>query len=215
MPEKPEPLWRPAVAERRTEENPMAVVSTMLPLGTTVPPFALPDAVTGRAVSSEDLAGAPALLVMFICNHCPYVQHVLPELGRVARDYADDGLAVVAINANDLETYPQDAPPAMKDLADAQGWTFPFLMDATQAVARAFRAACTPDFFLFGRTRRLVYRGQLDGSRPGNDVPVTGHDLRAAIEATLAGKPVPAEQTPSIGCNIKWTKGNEPDYYAG
>jgi thiol-disulfide isomerase/thioredoxin len=192
----------------------MAVPSTMLPLGTPVPPFALPDAVTGRTVSSEDVAGGPALLVMFICNHCPYVQHVMPELGRVALDYADDGLAVVAINANDLEAYPQDAPPAMKQLAEAEGWTFPFLMDETQTVARAYRAACTPDFFLFDHGRRLVYRGQLDDSRPGNDVPVTGRDLRTAIEATLSGTPVPAEQIPSIGCNIKWTKGNEPDYFA-
>jgi len=192
----------------------MAVPSTMLPLGTPVPPFALPDAVTGRTVSPDDFAGARALLVMFVCNHCPYVQHVLPELGRVARDYAHDGLAVVAINANDLEAYPQDAPPAMKQLAEAEGWTFPFLMDETQAVARAYRAACTPDFFLFDGGRRLVYRGQLDDSRPGNDVPVTGRDLRAAIEATLSGKPVTAEQIPSIGCNIKWTTGNEPDYFA-
>jgi len=192
----------------------MAVPSTMLPLGTPVPPFALPDAVTGRTVSPDDFAGARALLVMFVCNHCPYVQHVLPELGRVARDYAHDGLAVVAINANDLEAYPQDAPPAMKQLAEAEGWTFPFLMDETQAVARAYRAACTPDFFLFDRGRRLVYRGQLDDSRPRNDVPVTGRDLRAAIEATLSGKPVTAEQIPSIGCNIKWTTGNEPDYFA-
>jgi thiol-disulfide isomerase/thioredoxin len=191
-----------------------AVSSTMLALGTSVPPFALPDAVTGRTVSVADFADARALLVMFICNHCPYVQHVLPELGRVASDYAGDGLAVVAINANDREAYPQDAPPAMKQLAQAQGWTFPFLMDETQAVARAYRAACTPDFFLFDRSRRLVYRGQLDRSRPGNDVPVTGHDLRAAIEATLGGKPVAAEQIPSIGCNIKWRRGNEPDYAA-
>jgi len=175
----------------------------------------LPDAVTGRKVASDDLSGAPALLVMFVCNHCPYVQHVLPELGRLARDYGEDGLAVVAINSNDLETYPQDGPAAMKELAKAEGWTFPFLMDETQVVARAFRAACTPDFFLFNRSHRLVYRGQLDGSRPGTDVPVTGRDLRAAVEATLAGRPVPAEQTPSIGCNIKWTAGHEPDYYAG
>jgi len=186
----------------------------MLPLGTPVPPFSLPDAVTGRTVSTGDFAESRALLVMFVCNHCPYVQHVLPELGRIARDYADDGLAVVAINANDREAYPQDAPPAMKQLAEAERWTFPFLMDETQAVAKAYRAACTPDFFLFDRGRRLVYRGQLDGSRPGSDVPVTGEDLRAAIEATLLGKAAPAEQIPSIGCNIKWTKGNEPDYFA-
>jgi len=192
----------------------MAVPSTMLPLGTTLPPFTLPDAVTGRDVSSDDYADAAALLVMFICNHCPYVQHVLKELGRVARDYADDGLAVVAVNANDLEAYPQDGPAEMKRLAETEGWRFPFLMDETQAVAKAYRAACTPDFFLFDRGRRLVYRGQLDGSRPSNDVPVTGGDLRAAIEATLAATPVAEEQIPSIGCNIKWTQGNEPDYFA-
>jgi len=186
----------------------------MLPLGTTLPPFTLPDAVTGRDVSSDDYADAAALLVMFICNHCPYVQHVLKELGRVARDYADDGLAVVAVNANDLEAYPQDGPAEMKRLAETEGWRFPFLMDETQAVAKAYRAACTPDFFLFDRGRRLVYRGQLDGSRPSNDVPVTGGDLRAAIEATLAATPVAEEQIPSIGCNIKWTQGNEPDYFA-
>lgn len=192
----------------------MAVPSTMLPLGTPVPAFALPDAVTGRTVSPGAFGGARALLIMFVCNHCPYVQYVLPELGRVARDYADDGLATVAINANDTEAYPQDAPPAMKQLAEAEAWTFPFLMDGTQAVARAFRAACTPDFFLFDRAGRLVYRGQLDGSRPGNDTPVTGRDLRAAIEATLSGGAVAADQIPSVGCNIKWMKGNEPDYFA-
>jgi thiol-disulfide isomerase/thioredoxin len=186
----------------------------MLPLGTPVPAFALPDAVTGRTVASAEFAGAPALLVMFVCNHCPYVQHVLPELGRVAHDYAADGLAVVAINANDVAAYPQDAPPAMKRLAEAEGWAFPFLMDEAQEVARAFRAACTPDFFLFNRGGRLVYRGQLDGSRPRNDVPVTGRDLRAAIEATLTGRPVTPEQTPSVGCNIKWRPGNEPDHFA-
>jgi thiol-disulfide isomerase/thioredoxin len=192
----------------------MAVPSTMLPLGTPAPPFSLPDAVTGRTVSADDFGTARALLVMFVCNHCPYVQHVLPELGRIAHDYGEDGLAVVAINANDLEAYPQDGPASMKQLAETEGWGFPFLMDETQAVARAYRAACTPDFFLFDRGRRLVYRGQLDGSRPRNDVPVTGRDLRAAIEATLAGKPVSADQVPSIGCNIKWTPGNEPDYSA-
>jgi thiol-disulfide isomerase/thioredoxin len=192
----------------------MAVPSTMLPLGTPAPPFSLPDAVTGKTVSADDFGMARALLVMFVCNHCPYVQHVLPELGRIAHDYGEDGLAVVAINANDLEAYPQDGPASMKQLAETEGWGFPFLMDETQAVARAYRAACTPDFFLFDRGRRLVYRGQLDGSRPRNDVPVTGRDLRAAIEATLAGKPVSADQVPSIGCNIKWTPGNEPDYFA-
>lgn len=191
-----------------------AVPSTMLPLGTTVPAFALADAVSGAQLGVEHFRGARALLVMFICNHCPYVKHVMAEFGRVERDYRDDGLQIVAVNANDVDAYPQDGPAHMKALAEELGWGFPYLFDATQDVARAFRAACTPDFFLFDDRRRLVYRGQFDGARPGNDVPVTGGDLRAAIETTLAGKPVAQDQTPSIGCNIKWTKGNEPDYFA-
>ena len=192
-----------------------AVPSTMLPLGTSVPDFRLPDAVTGRDVSPADFADAKALLVMFICNHCPYVQHVMPELGKVARDYGDDGLAVIAINSNDLKAFPQDAPPAMKQLAEDQAWTFPFLMDESQAAAKAFRAACTPDFYLFDKRRRLVYRGQLDDSRPKSDVPVTGRDLRAAIEATLGGKEVSSDQKASMGCNIKWMPGNEPEWFSG
>jgi len=192
-----------------------AVPSTMLPLGTSVPDFRLPDAVTGRDVSPADFADAKALLVMFICNHCPYVQHVMPELGKVARDYGDDGLAVIAINSNDLKAFPQDAPPAMKQLAEDQAWPFPFLMDESQAAAKAFRAACTPDFYLFDKRRRLVYRGQLDDSRPKSDVPVTGRDLRAAIEATLGGKAVSSDQKASMGCNIKWMPGNEPEWFSG
>jgi thiol-disulfide isomerase/thioredoxin len=191
-----------------------AVPSTMLPLGTSVPDFRLPDAVTGQDVSPADFADAKALLVMFICNHCPYVQHVMPELGKVAHDYGDDGLAVIAINSNDLKAFPQDAPPAMKQLAEDQAWTFPFLMDESQAAAKAFRAACTPDFYLFDKRRRLVYRGQLDDSRPKSDVPVTGRDLRAAIEATLGGKEVPSDQKASMGCNIKWMPGNEPEWFS-
>jgi thiol-disulfide isomerase/thioredoxin len=187
----------------------------MLPLGTPVPDFRLPDAVTGRDVSPADFADAKALLVMFICNHCPYVQHVMPELGRVARDYHDDGLAVIAINSNDLKAFPQDAPPAMKQLAEDQAWTFPFLMDESQEAAKAFRAACTPDFYLFDKHRRLIYRGQLDDSRPKSEVPVTGRDLRAAIEATLGGKEVSSDQKASMGCNIKWTPGNEPEWFSG
>jgi len=192
-----------------------AVPSTMLPLGTLVPEFRLPDAVTGSDVSPADVGDAKALLVMFICNHCPFVQHVMAELGRVARDYQDEGLAVIAINSNDVDAFPQDAPAAMKHLALDQGWTFPFLMDASQTVAKAFRAACTPDFYLFDTRRRLVYRGQLDDSRPKSEIPVTGRDLRAAIEATLAGKPVSAEQKASMGCNIKWTAGSEPEWFSG
>ena len=192
-----------------------AVPSTMLPLGTSVPDFRLPDAVTGRDVSPADFADAKALLVMFICNHCPYVQHVMPELGRVARDYHDDGLAVIAINSNDLKAFPQDAPPAMKQLVEDQAWTFPFLMDESQEAAKAFQAACTPDFYLFDKHRRLIYRGQLDDSRPKSEVAVTGRDLRAAIEATLGGKPVSPDQKASMGCNIKWTPGNEPEWFSG
>lgn len=192
----------------------VAVSSTMLSLGTPVPEFALRDAVSGRFVSPADFADARALLVTFICNHCPYVRHVLPELGRLERDYAPRGLGIVAINANDVEAYPADAPSEMKRLAREEGWGFPFLYDETQEVARAFRAACTPEFYLFGADRKLAYRGQLDGSRPKHDVPVTGEDLRAAIEATLAGKPASPEQVPSVGCNIKWKKGMAPEWFA-
>ncbi|UCC70958.1 MAG: thioredoxin family protein [Gemmatimonadota bacterium] len=186
--------------------------STMLALGTSAPAFSLSDAVDNGRVSLADFEGKPALLVMFICNHCPYVQHVMKGLGQVASDYATCGLGVVAINSNSLETYPQDGPEHMRELARAEGWDFPFLFDETQEVAKAYRAACTPDFFLFDSERRLVYRGQLDDSRPGNSVPVTGDDLRAALDAVLAGKPVPEDQKPSLGCNIKWKPGNEPDY---
>jgi peroxiredoxin len=190
-----------------------AVHSTMLPLGTPAPDFRLVDVVSGREVARDDVRGAPALLVMFICNHCPFVRHVRAELARVGREYGERGVGVVAINSNDPDRYPQDAPPAMRQEAETAGYTFPYLFDAEQDVARAFSAACTPDFFLFDRELRLAYRGQLDGSRPGNDVPVTGADLRRALDAVLAGRPVPAEQTPSIGCNIKWIPGREPDYF--
>jgi peroxiredoxin len=182
----------------------------MLPLGTRIPPFTLRNAVDGNTVSPESFADAPALLVMFICNHCPYVKHVKDEIGRVAREYQPRGVGIVAINANDVKAYPEDAPENMKRLTKQEGWNFPFLFDETQEVARAFHAACTPDFFLFDGERKLVYRGQVDDSRPGNDVPVTGRDLRAALDAVLAGKPVPEDQRPSIGCNIKWKPGNEP-----
>ena len=185
--------------------------STMLPLGTAAPEFRLPDP-SGRIVSRDDFAGAPALLVAFICNHCPYVQHIRAGLAAFARDYEKRGLAIVAISANDVASHPEDAPPKMAEEAKRAGYVFPYLYDETQAVARAYRAACTPDFFLFDRAGRLVYRGQFDASRPGNKVPVTGKDLRAAADAVLAGRPVAAEQTPSIGCNIKWKPGREPDY---
>ena len=187
-----------------------ATSSTMLPLGSPAADFSLVDVVSGEPVSLSDFAGEPALLVMFICNHCPYVQHVRRELGRVAADYASRGLGVVAINSNDVEAYPQDGPDRMKALALEEGWGFPFLYDESQQVARAYRAACTPDFFLFDGDRELVYRGQLDDSRPGKTTPVTGRDLRAAVEAVLSGEPVNTDQKPSIGCSIKWKPGAEP-----
>ena len=190
----------------------MAVSSTMLELGTPAPPFALPDT-EGKTVSLEDASGAPALLVMFVSNHCPFVKHVAAELARLGDDYATRGVAVVAIGANDVDRYPQDGPAAMRAARETWRWSFPYLHDASQEVAKAYRAACTPDFFLFDAERRLVYRGQLDDSRPGSGVPVTGRDLRAALDAVLEGRPVPAEQRPSLGCNIKWRPGNEPDYF--
>lgn len=190
----------------------VAVPSTMLELGTLAPDFALPDT-DGRTVTLADFRGAKALLVMFICNHCPYVKHVQHELARVARDYAPRGLASVAISSNDATKYVDDAPDKMKEERARVGYPFPYLYDESQAVAKAYRAACTPDFFLFDAERRLAYRGQLDGSRPKNDVPITGTDLRAAIDAVLAGRPVPGDQIPSIGCNIKWKPGNEPGYF--
>jgi len=185
--------------------------STMLPLGTVAPDFRLPDT-DGRPVARDDFADAQALLVAFICNHCPYVKHIRDELARFGRDYADSGLAMVAISANDVGSHPQDGPAEMAAEARQAGYVFPYLYDETQTVAKAYHAACTPEFYLFDGDRRLVYRGQFDDSRPGNDVPVTGRDLRAAVDAVLAGRPVAAEQKPSIGCNIKWRRGNEPAY---
>jgi peroxiredoxin len=189
----------------------MAVSSTMLPLGTPAPRFALPEPLTGRLVSLEDF-GQSALLVMFICNHCPYVQHVRRGLLELRAAYATTDLGMVAISANDPTVYPDDAPEQLAAEARAQGYEFPYLFDETQEVAAAYTAACTPDFFLFDQARRLIYRGRLDGSRPGNDVPVTGEDLRRAIDAVLAGKPAPTEQYPSLGCSIKWRPGREPSY---
>ncbi len=191
-----------------------AVPSTMLALGTKLPRFSLPNVLDGRTVSPAEFKDRPALLVMFICNHCPYVQHVKKEIGRVAADYGPRGVGIVAISSNDVAAFPDDAPDKMKALALEEGWKFPYLFDETQQVAQAFRAACTPEFYLFDRHRKLVYRGQLDGSRPKNDVPVTGRDLRAALDAVLSGKPVAPDQIPSVGCNIKWQKGNEPEYFA-
>ena len=187
--------------------------STMLPLGTPAPDFALPDVVTGKTVSLSDFKGAPALLVMFICNHCPYVKHVQAGMTQMAKDFQSRGVGVVAISSNDVENYPEDSPEKMKAEARRAGYTFPYLYDESQSAARAYRAACTPDFFLFDGPQKLVYRGQMDDARYGNNVPVTGRDLRAAVDAVLAGKPVASNQTPSLGCNIKWKPGNEPEYF--
>jgi peroxiredoxin len=190
----------------------MAVDSSMLPLGTPAPDFRLPDPSSGTIVSRDDFSAAPALLVMFICNHCPYVKHVQKELARLVRDYQARGLAAVGISANDVASHPQDGPELMAQEAATAGYTFPYLYDETQETARSYRAACTPDFFLFDKARKLVYRGQMDGSRPGNGVPLTGADLRQALDAVLSGRPVSSEQKPSRGCGIKWLPGKEPDY---
>lgn len=186
--------------------------STMLPLGTSAPDFSLPDT-AGRTVSLADFADSPALLVIFMCNHCPYVQHVADGLAKLAKDYQNRGVAVVGINSNDTATHPDDSPAKMADEVRQRGYTFPYLFDETQQVAKAYRAACTPDFFLFDSQRKLVYRGQMDDSRPQSGVPVTGQDLRRALDAVLAGAPVPEPQKPSLGCNIKWKPGNEPEYF--
>ena len=203
--------------------------STMLALGTTAPDFDLPDVVSGKRVSLESFAGKKGLLVMFICRHCPYVQHVKLELGRLGKDYAPGGVSgaasasgshtareigIVAVSSNDVQNYPDDSPEKLKAMAQELGFTFPFCYDQSQEAARAYSAACTPDFFLFDGGRRLVYRGQLDDSRPGNGKPLTGRDLRAALDAVLAGRAPSADQKPSIGCNIKWKPGNEPAYPA-
>jgi len=191
----------------------MLTASTMLPLGTEAPDFDLPDVVSGRMVTLASFHDRKLLLVMFICRHCPYVQHVKAELSRLARDYAGKSVALVAVSANDAQGYPDDAPQSLREFALQEGFTFPFCHDETQATAKAYTAACTPDFFLFDRARRLLYRGQLDESRPGNGKPVTGRDLREALKAALAGKPVSQDQRPSAGCNIKWKPGREPAYF--
>jgi peroxiredoxin len=186
--------------------------STMFDLGTRAPDFRLWEP-SGSMVALDDFREASTLLIMFICNHCPYVRHVRHELARLAEDYQAKGVAVVAINSNDADAYPDDSPEMMAREKQDFGYTFPYLYDESQEVAKAYHAACTPDFFVFDAGRSLVYRGQLDGSRPGNAVPVTGVDLRAALDATLAGQPVSPTQRPSMGCNIKWRPGNEPAYY--
>ena len=189
--------------------------STMdLPLCSKAPDFKLRDT-EGKIVSRDDFANAPALLVMFICNHCPYVIHIRHELANVGREYQPKGVAIVAINSNDPVNYPADSPEKMKEEVRVAGYTFPYLFDADQSVAKAYRAACTPDFFLFDREQKLVYRGQFDDSRPrvANPAPVNGKDLRAALDAVLARQAVAATQKPSLGCNIKWKPGNAPDYF--
>jgi peroxiredoxin len=186
--------------------------STMLPLGTVAPDFSLPN-VDGRTVTFADTAGPHGTVVMFICNHCPFVKHVADQLAALGRDYVSLGIGFAAISSNDVSTHPADSPEQMVREAEERGYPFPYLYDETQEVAKAYHAACTPDFYVFDGDRRLVYRGQLDGSRPGNDVPVTGTDLRAALDALVAGRAVPTGQVPSIGCNIKWKAGQEPAYF--
>lgn len=186
--------------------------STMLPLGTQAPAFSLVN-VDGKTVSLGDFQGAPTLLVAFLCNHCPYVKHVAPTFASLAQEYQAKGVAVVAISSNDVANYPADSPEQMVREAEERGYTFPYLYDDTQEVAKAYAAACTPDFYVFDQDQKLVYRGQLDASRPDSGIPVTGADLRAALDAVLAGKTVPVDQKPSIGCNIKWKVGNEPAYF--
>ena len=186
--------------------------STMAPIGMEAPTFSLRDT-EGRTVSRDDFADAPGLLVVFLCNHCPFVKHLRAQLADFARDYQGKGLAVVGINANDVETYPADSPEMMAREVEKVGYTFPYLFDEDQSVAKAYTAACTPDFFLFDGEGRLVYRGQFDDSRPSNGMPVTGNDLRMAADALLEGRPLPSEHRPSVGCNIKWKPGNAPDYF--
>ena len=186
--------------------------STMLPLGTTAPDFKLPDT-NGKTVSPADFKDKSALLVLFICNHCPYVKHIRTGLAELGRDYTSRNVGIVGINSNDVANYPDDSPAKMKEEVQSARYTFPYLYDESQAVAKAYRAACTPDIYLFDKNRKLVYRGQFDDSRPGNGIPVTGKDLRAALDTLLTGKPLSPNQKASMGCNIKWKSGNEPDYF--
>jgi peroxiredoxin len=189
--------------------------STMLPLGVSAPTFNLIDVVSGDSISLDTFTGKKALLVMFISVHCPFVKHVQTQLAQIGKDYSSQGLGLVGISPNDIDKYPDDAPEHLQALAQAEGFNFPLCCDVSQAVAKAYTAACTPDFFLFDVDRHLAYRGQLDDSRPSNGKPVTGQDLRQAIESLLAGKEVDHNQRPSIGCNIKWIAGNEPEYFTG
>jgi thiol-disulfide isomerase/thioredoxin len=189
-----------------------ATESTMLELGTAAPDFSLPDVVSGKTISLASFDGSKGLLVMFICPHCPYVKHVQSVLAAMLKEYTVDPLGIVAIGSNDAVQYPNDGPEGLRTQAKEFGFEFPYCYDESQEVAKAYRASCTPDFFLFDGDRKLVYRGQMDGARPKNDTPVTGSDLRAALDAVLAGRPIDPHQRPSLGCNIKWKKGNEPKY---
>jgi peroxiredoxin len=188
--------------------------STMLPLGSQAPDLSLPN-VDGTTVSLDDFVGKPGLLVIFMCNHCPFVVHLRSELAKFASEYQEKGLAIVGVNANDVATHPDDGPEKMVEEHASAGYTFPYLYDETQETAKAYHAACTPDFFLFDANQSLVYRGQFDDSRPESGLPINGADLRAACDAVLAGDPAPADQKPSIGCNIKWKAGSEPAYFTG
>ncbi len=190
-------------------------VSTMLALGTPAPDFTLSEVVSGHSISLDGVKANKALLIMFICRHCPYVIHIQHELAQIGKDYQNKNVGIIAISANDSETYPADNPENLKKMAQELGFTFPLCHDASQKTAIAYQAACTPDFYVFNAGRQLVYRGQLDSSRPGNNLPVTGQDLRQAIEATLNDSPIILEQKPSLGCNIKWKSGHEPAYFTG
>ena len=189
----------------------VVTTSKMLPLGISAPDFSLPDT-KGNIVSLYDFTEAPVLLVIFMCNHCPFVKHILSDIVELIKEYQAKGVAVVGINSNDVVNFAEDSPKKMAKIAKKANFTFPYLFDESQAVAKAYRATCTPDFFLFDKERKLAYRGQMDDSRPGNDIPVTGLDLIKAMDAVLAGRQVNAEQKPSMGCNIKWKQGNEPEY---
>jgi len=210
--EKSARLSANAATKRKETVTMVKTLSTMVELGTAAPDFSLPD-VTGGTVRRADLQGKP-LLVMFICNHCPFVKHLRDHVAQTAKEYQERGMAVVGISSNDADAFPDDAPEKMADEAKNAGYTFPYLYDESQEVAKAYAAACTPDFFLYDRDHKLVYRGQYDASRPDSGIEITGSDLRAAMDAVLAGEPLPADQKNSIGCNIKWKPGNEPDYFA-
>jgi peroxiredoxin len=191
----------------KAEEQMAVTPSNMMPLGTSAPDFKLPDTISGKVLSLQELKSDTATVVMFICNHCPFVKHVRTGLVQLAKDYLSKGISFIAISSNDVQGYPEDSPAEMKKVAKQFGYPFPYLYDESQEVARAYLAACTPDFYVFDKDLKLVYRGQMDDSRPSNDIPVTGKDLRAALEAIIAGKPVSQDQKPSIGCNIKWKSG--------